>query len=208
MLARIIIETNRYAQAPLPPRRANQTVWEFDPWDVVHDVEPWADVEPSIIEDHKRLESLDQGLLRRPCKEPMKEDPVLVEATVWTKGGPLWYDITLVELWGWFGILIYMGTKREPIRRNYWRNYELLQCQIIPKVMTCKRWKAILRCLHLVHNSQIVRDTKHPQYDKIVKTWWFIDAWMKHSKELYNHEDRITVDELFIPYKDKYCNIW
>ena len=30
---------------------------------------------------------------------------------------------------------------------------------------------------------------------------------MKHSKELYNHENRIIVDELIMLYKGKYCNI-
>jgi hypothetical protein len=172
MLGPIIIETNRYAQAPLPPRRANQAVPEFDPWDIVPNVEPWTDVEPSIVEDHGGLESP----LRRPGKEPMQEDLVPMEATVQTKGGPLWYDLTLVELQGWLGILIYMDIKCEPARHNYSSNSELPQCQIILRVMTCKRWEAILHCLHLVDNSQIVRDTKHPQYDKIAKTRWLIDA--------------------------------
>jgi hypothetical protein len=59
-----------------------------------------------------------------------------VDATPRTKGGKRWKDITIVDLKAWIGILIYMGIKKEPCRRNYWSKCELLQCQVIPKVMT------------------------------------------------------------------------
>lgn len=87
--------------------------------------------------------------------------------------GVCWYNFTMAELQGWLGILVYMRVNQELARCNYWSNSGLLKYRIIPTIMTCKHWKVINRCLHLTDNSTIVRDSKHPQYDKVEKARWF-----------------------------------
>jgi hypothetical protein len=124
-----------------------------------------------------------------------------------TKGGKRWKDLTIVELRTWLGILIMMEIKREPSKRNYWSQSELLQCQVIPRVMLYRRWEEIMRCLHLVVNASVVRDSKQPGYDKIAKCHWLVTAFRKHSRELYYMGEFLTVDELIVPYKGRYCRI-
>ena len=64
-----------------------------------------------------------------------------------------------------------------------------------------------MRCLHLIDNSIVVRDVNDPRYDRIAKTRWIVDMFVKVSKEIYNLEREITVDECVIPYKGRYCHI-
>jgi hypothetical protein len=100
-----------------------------------------------------------------------------------------------------------MGIKREPCRRNYWSKCHLLHCAVIPKVMSCRRWEAITRCLHLVDNDTVVRDCTQPGYDRIAKWRGIVEVFAHRSRELYNPGEIMTVDELIISYKGRYCRI-
>jgi hypothetical protein len=100
-----------------------------------------------------------------------------------------------------------MGIKKEPARQHYWSKSEFLKCSVITKVMSCRRWEAITRCVHLVDNAKVIRDNRQPGYDKLAKCRWFVEAFNKKATELYNHESYITIDECIIPYKGKYCDI-
>jgi len=64
-----------------------------------------------------------------------------------------------------------------------------------------------MKCLHLVDNNTLVKDTKHPQFDRIAKTRWLLDMFIEVSREIYNLEREITVDECVIAYKGRYCFI-
>jgi hypothetical protein len=129
------------------------------------------------------------------------------KAVIRTKGGAKWTDLTMIEFRAWIGILMYMGIKKEPARRHYWSKYKILKYTIILKVMSCHRWEAITRCVQLVDNAKVIRDSKQPGYDKLAKCRWFMEAFNKKSFKLYNHESHIIVDECIIPYKGKYCDI-
>jgi hypothetical protein len=98
-----------------------------------------------------------------------------------TKGGRGWKNLTVMELRAYIGILIYMGIKKEPCRRNYWNKCHLLHCAVIPKVMSCRRWEAITRCLHLVDNDTVVRDCTQPSYDRIAKCWGIVEVFARRS---------------------------
>jgi hypothetical protein len=125
-----------------------------------------------------------------------------------TKGGPTWQDLTVDDFRGWLGVCILMGCKRLPSVRHYWmRSEEFIYCDFIRRVMTLARWEQILRCLHLVNNEDVVRDTKDPRFDRIAKMRWLIDRFVEVSKEIYNLEREVTVDECVIPYKGRYCFI-
>jgi hypothetical protein len=124
-----------------------------------------------------------------------------------SRGGQTWKDVTPKELQTWLGILIIMGVKKLPSRRHYWRkSSEVLLCAVIPRVMSYKRSDGINRCLHLVNNATIVQGKDNPGFDKLAKSRWLIDEFVKTSKAIYNPEQVTTVDELIIPYKDKYCS--
>jgi hypothetical protein len=125
-----------------------------------------------------------------------------------TKGGRAWKDVNRTEIRGWLGICILMGCKRLPSIRQYWmRSQPFLYCELISSIMTCFRWEQIMRCLHLVDNSSVVRDVSDPRFDRIAKTRWLVEMFVKVSKEIYNLEREITVDECVIPYKGRYCFI-
>ena len=125
-----------------------------------------------------------------------------------TKGGPLWKDVNRAEIRGWLGITILMGCKRLLSVRQYWmRSQPFLYCELISSIMSLGRWEQIMRCLHLVDNSSIVMDVKDPRFDRIAKTRWLVEMFVKVSREIYNLEREITVDECVIPYKGRYCFI-
>ena len=125
-----------------------------------------------------------------------------------TRGGLKWHDVCVAELRAWLGICILMGVKRLPCVRHYWMRSEgFIYCSLISSVMTLARWEDILRCLHLVNNEELVRDVASRHFDRIAKTRWVIDMFVTVSKEIYNLEREITVDECVIPYKGKYCFI-
>jgi hypothetical protein len=124
-----------------------------------------------------------------------------------TKGGKRWKDISIVDLRAWIGILIYMGIKNKPYRRNYWSKYELLECQVIPRMMSCRRWEDITQYIYLVDNRKVVRDSRQVGYDKLAKVKWLVELFSKKSRELYNPGEFLTVDECVIPYKVIYCEV-
>ena len=125
-----------------------------------------------------------------------------------TKGGPTWKDVARSDIRGWLGICILMGCKRLPSVRQYWmRSQPFLYCQLISSIMSLGRWEQIMRCLHLVDNNSIVRDVNDHRFDRIAKTRWMVEMFVKVSKEIYNLEREITVDECVIPYKGRYCFI-
>jgi hypothetical protein len=64
-----------------------------------------------------------------------------------------------------------------------------------------------MRCLHLVDNNTIVRDVSDPLFDRIAKTRWLVEMFVNISRNIYNLEREITVDECVIPYKGRYCFI-
>ena len=125
-----------------------------------------------------------------------------------TKGGRSWKDVNRADIRGWLGICILMGCKRLPSVRQYWmRSQPFLYCPLISSIMSLERWQQIMRCLHLVDNNSIVRDVSDPKYDRIAKTRWLVEMFVNVSKDIYNLEREITVDECVIPYKGRYCFI-
>jgi hypothetical protein len=82
-----------------------------------------------------------------------------------------------------------------------------LLCTVIPRVMSYKQWDQINRCLHLVNNDQVIQGKENPDFDKLAKSRWLIDEFVKTSKSIYNPEQLMTVDELIIPYKENIVRV-
>jgi hypothetical protein len=125
-----------------------------------------------------------------------------------TNGRKDWVPCIVPKLEAWIGILLIMGVKKERQIHNYWQhNEEVLRDPVIPRVMSLNRWEAINRCIHLVDNHTVETNSSAPRYDVLAKTRWLIEYFNRRSKELYNPEPMITVDELVVPYKGKYARI-
>jgi hypothetical protein len=73
--------------------------------------------------------------------------------------------------------------------------------------MQRSRFEAILRCVHLVNNEELVTDQGAPGYDKLAKVRWLIEEFARISQALYNAKRICTIDEIMIPYKGRYCAI-
>ena len=141
------------------------------------------------------------NMRQRGSKSSTVDEESETPLAVGLNGGKGWVDVKVQELRAWLGIKIYMGLKPLPARDE-----ELFNCRIIPSVMTMRRWEAILRCLHLTDNEKLERDRSSPNFDKIGKVRMLLDHFVSTSQSLYNLERVVTVDELVIPYKGKYCN--
>jgi hypothetical protein len=141
------------------------------------------------------------GAFRRYAAQTDYDEPHL------TNGRADWIDIDQPELLCWFGILILMGMKQLPNRRMYWDSRPFYSCPLISTAMTRTRFEAIVRCIHLVDNETLQQDSKDPTFDKIGKVRWLIEDFAQKSRELYNPERVLTVDEIMVPYKGRYCGI-
>lgn len=115
--------------------------------------------------------------------------------------------LDIEELLAWFGILMLMGLKEFPHIRCYWDRWAFYNCPLISEAMPRKRFEAIIRCLHLVDNATVVTDWDDPAYDKLAKVRWLCKAFASMSQGLYNNKRVLTVDEIMIPYKGRFCNI-
>lgn len=124
-----------------------------------------------------------------------------------TNGRPDWTPLDTEELLAWFGILMLMGLKEFPHIRCYWDRTPFYNCPIISEAMPRKRFEAIIRCLHLVDNGDLVTDRADPAFDKLAKVRWLCESFASMSQSLYNNERVLTVDEIMIPYKGRFCNI-
>lgn len=93
-----------------------------------------------------------------------------------------------------------------------------LLCPIIPihvlssytiyaRIITCKCGIAILASLHMVDNANVCNDNNSPLYNHVAKVGCFVNEFVLKSKELYNLEQTITIDEIIVPYRSIYCNV-
>ena len=89
-----------------------------------------------IIANHTNLHAL---------KKEERGQAVQVQCRVWT-------DVTVQELYAYFGIRIYMGINRQPRVRDYW-NTDISKPlhPIIRKAMAWNRYEAIDRMLYLAN---------------------------------------------------------
>jgi hypothetical protein len=124
-----------------------------------------------------------------------------------TNGRDNWVPLNRLELLAWFGVLVLMGLKQLPNIRSYWGRQDFYRCPVISEVMSRKRFEAITRCLHLADNTQVENNRDSPSYDKIAKVRWLVEEFVTLSQRWYNCERELTVDEIMVPYKGRFCNI-
>jgi len=125
----------------------------------------------------------------------------------YNNGGPKWFDVTPGEFKAWLGIVILMGLKVTLTVRDYWKKSAFWHCPIISGVMTRDRFECILRCVHCVDNTTLETNKSARGYDKIGKVHWVIDGFVARSRELWNPEKFVTVDEIIIAYRGHFSPI-
>jgi hypothetical protein len=106
------------------------------------------------------------------------------------------------ELLYWFGVLVLMG----PNIHLYWSGSDFYGCPLIKSCMSRQQFEAITRCIHLVHNSGL-HPPGHPDHDKLGKVRWLVEHFSTVAQAQYNCKEIVTVDEIMVPYKGRYCNI-
>jgi hypothetical protein len=137
----------------------------------------------------------------RYARQPSSVNPQV------TNGRQSWIDLEKGELLCWFGILILMGLKDEPSVRRYWATIPFFNCPLVSQAMSHSRFEAIMRCVHLVNNEDLIQDPKDRAFDKIGKVHWLLERYARISQSLYNNERILTIDEIMVLYKGRFCNI-
>lgn len=113
-----------------------------------------------------------------------------------------WTDITISEMKAYFGSLILMGIHQLPHLANYWSSDPILRVEAVSKIMTLKRFKKITENIHLNDNLSAIPKSV-PGYDKLHKIRPLIDHLNQRFTSVYNHSNRLSVDEAMIPFKGR-----
>ena len=125
-----------------------------------------------------------------------------------TKGGQKWRPLVISELLTFFGVLMLMSLKRVPHQRLHWsKGLDLFRTPAISDAMSRIRFESIIRCIHLVDNKDVVIDKDNPEYSKIAKTEWLVNALNDLCAQFWNAEQNMCVDEMMIKYTGKYSPI-
>ena len=125
-----------------------------------------------------------------------------------TRGGEGWWKLTLEELQAWIGISMLMGVKPLPNHRAYWRSsVPFLHCPVISSCMSRSRFERITACLHIVDDRLLPTNRGDANHDKLGKVRWLLQEVRRKCQENWNLGQMVTVDEMMVRYKGRYCPI-
>ena len=105
-----------------------------------------------------------------------------------------WHDTSKEELQQFLGVIIAMGIHRLLQVEDYWSTNPLLGAPGIISGMPIKRFKVLLRCLHLNDNSTAVARGQ-PGFDKLHKLHPLIDTIHENSLKLNKPGRDLSIDE-------------
>ena len=108
--------------------------------------------------------------------------------------GYRWYPTTANEIMLFLGMVICMGIVRLPATIDYWSTNPLLSVHAISDCMPVRRFKALLRTLHLNDNTKAKRPGEEG-YDKLFKIRPLLDEVLKNSSCLYVPHCEVSIDE-------------
>lgn len=125
------------------------------------------------------------------------------------KGGKKWWKLEVEELQAYMGICILMGVKTMPNHRAYWQlSKPFLYCRVVALCMSRDRFERITSCLHVDDDRGLSLNREDPHRDKLCKVRWLLTEIRKRYMENWNLGQMITIDEMIVRYKGKYCPIW
>jgi hypothetical protein len=100
-----------------------------------------------------------------------------------------------------------MGVKVQPNHRSYWKSScPFLHCKVISSCMSRQRFERISACLHIVDDS-LLPSRGQVEHDKLGKLKWLLTELRVRCKENWHLGQYITIDEMMVRYKGKYCPI-
>jgi hypothetical protein len=105
-------------------------------------------------------------------------------------------DITIAEMYTFFGLIIQMGHDQRHSLKDYWSREEQYYTPFYSNIMACDRFFHILRFLHFENND-------NPDYDRLWKIRRIFDTLNNKFCELYNPTEHLAVDEVIVLYKGR-----
>ena len=106
-------------------------------------------------------------------------------------------DIFVEEILAFVGLNIAMGLLRLPQVSNYWSTIEIFQTPWFPSIMPRDRFFFLLRCIHLVDNTQQKKKGEEG-YDPLFKVRPIIDHLAAVFPQYYYPARELAVDEMMI----------
>jgi hypothetical protein len=100
-------------------------------------------------------------------------------------------DITVEEMYKFFGLVIQMGHNPHHSLKDYWSRDELYCTPFYSNVMARERFFHILQALHFENNDD--RD-----YDRLWKIQKNFDTLNNKFCELYNPTEQLAVNEVIV----------
>lgn len=107
-----------------------------------------------------------------------------------------WIPITAGDLYAFLGVTIAMGVVRLPEIEHYWRKDGICNMPWFSSVMSVKRYKEILRYLHLTDNNN-VPDKNAPNY-KLLKLGGLDRKLCDIFPSIYVPRQELSVDEQMV----------
>jgi hypothetical protein len=84
------------------------------------------------------------------------------------QGGETWDALLVAEFKAWLAIWLYMRMKRQSNMKNYWiKEGSVSHCSTISKIMSRRRFMALIRCFHITNPATYMRVKDLPGYDKL-----------------------------------------
>jgi hypothetical protein len=76
----------------------------------------------------------------------------------------------------------------------------------VSKTMSRNRFQFIMRSLHLVPKTSIVKEKTDPRYDPIGPVRWMMDDLMQNFNTVWSASSFLCVDECMVGYNGQYCS--
>lgn len=118
------------------------------------------------------------------------------------KGIRNWTPVDIKEIRAFLGILIIMGYHILPQIDLYWSTDPGFRVEEVASVMPIKRFKSILRSLHLNDNTQQL-ERGHPDFDKLYKLRLLMDLLSDHIQTNTKNSSSQSIDESMILFKGR-----
>lgn len=113
-----------------------------------------------------------------------------------------WVDVSAEEMQAFFGMLVLMGVHPLPNIDLYWSTDPLFCVREIADVMTSKRFKIILRNLHLNDNTKMPKRGE-PEYDKLYKIRPVVNYMNTAFQKGAKNSTSQSIDECMVKFKGR-----
>ena len=117
--------------------------------------------------------------------------------------GRTFVDITFQEMIRFFGIVMFLGFKSVPQRRELWEVGNSMYTPIIAESMSCRRFETILRNLHWEDYTEVPPDVQRAR-SKVNSLWkvnGFVEYLSNKCDAAWNLHSMADIDEGGIPCK-------